>query len=140
MDAKNNGVAEGDGATFGFWNATDRLFYRDDSFVHSRVYWARGNGWAISALIAAIEHSSPTAPHRAEYIAVFKQHAAKLLETQDSDGSGGFWHASLLNGSGYPVPETTGTASFAYALAWGVNNGLLPAKNYLPALHTTWSW
>ena len=48
------------------------------------------------------------------YIAVYKQLAAELLKTMDADGNDSFWHASLLNGSGYPVPETSGTASFAY--------------------------
>ena len=43
-DTENRGVAEGDGATFGLWNASDRLFYRDDSFIFSRAYWGRGNG------------------------------------------------------------------------------------------------
>jgi rhamnogalacturonyl hydrolase YesR len=137
MDAKNRGVAEGDGATFGFWNGSDSLFYRDDSFVYSRVYWGRGNGWAISALVAAIEHGEPSDPHRAEYTLVFTQLAAELLQLQGSDGA---WRASLLNVSGYPLPETTGTASFAYGLAWGVNAGLLPASTYLPTVTKAWAW
>jgi rhamnogalacturonyl hydrolase YesR len=33
--------------TFGFWNTTDHLFYRDDRFVHTQIYWGRGNGWAM---------------------------------------------------------------------------------------------
>eukprot|EP01051_Picozoa_sp_SAG22_P007326 SAG22_NODE_512_length_9579_cov_27.293143_2_plen_203_part_00 len=123
-------------------NETDRLFYRDDSFVHSRVYWARGNGWAFSALVAAIEHTPPGGPHRAEYIAIFKQHAAEILKTMDADGAGSWWHASLICGDclEYPWPETTGSASFAYGMAWGINNGLLPAATYLPAVHTAWKW
>ena len=115
-DAKNRGVAEGDGKTFGFWNASDRLFYRDDRFIFSRTYWGRGNGWAISALVAALEHGEASDPHRNRYTQVYTELAAELLKLQGSDGA---WHASLLDVSGYPVPETTGTASFAYGLVRG---------------------
>ena len=31
-------------SSYGFWNASDSLFYRDDRFVGSRIYWGRGNG------------------------------------------------------------------------------------------------
>ena len=163
-DAKNRGVAEGDGKTFGFWNASDRLFYRDDRFIFSRTYWGRGNGWAISALVAALEHGEASDPHRNRYTQVYTELAAELLKLQGSDGA---WHASLLDVSGYPVPETTGTASFAYGLvrhcllfdggcsnllfrqlahlnwclqAWGVNNELLPVATYAPAVRKAWSW
>ena len=68
----------------------------------------------------------------------------------------GAWRSSLLNvtaGGGAcswgaktgrsmcePVPETTGTANFAFALAWGVNSGILPADEYLPAVARAWAW
>ena len=83
-DAENRGVAEGHGKTFGFWNASDRLFYRDDSFIFSRVYWGRGNGWAIMALVAAIEHGGDVDPHRAAYLAIYRQLAAELLQVRTS--------------------------------------------------------
>ena len=37
--------------TFGFWNATECLFYRDERFLGSDVFWGRGNGWAIGGLV-----------------------------------------------------------------------------------------
>ena len=33
------------GGAYQFWNVSDHLFYRDDRFLHSQVYWGRGNGW-----------------------------------------------------------------------------------------------
>lgn len=81
-DAKNRGVAEGDGRTFGFWNASDRLFYRDDSFIFSRVYWGRGNGWAIMALVAAMEHDGGTDPHHLVYLTIYKELASELLQVR----------------------------------------------------------
>ena len=38
------------------------------------------------------------------------------------------------------MPETTGTASFAYAIAWGINNGVLRAEQYQPAVSKAWDW
>jgi unsaturated rhamnogalacturonyl hydrolase len=38
------------------------------------------------------------------------------------------------------VPETTGTASFAYAIAWGINNGVLRAEQYQQAVSKAWDW
>lgn len=38
------------------------------------------------------------------------------------------------------MPETTGTASFAYALAWGINRGILSADEYQPAVLKAWGW
>ena len=81
-DAKNRGVAEGNGRTFGFWNASDRLFYRDDSFIFSRVYWGRGNGWAIMALVAAMEHDGGTDPHHPTYLSIFRDLAAELVQVR----------------------------------------------------------
>ena len=81
-DAQNRGVAEGNGRTFGFWNASDHLFYRDDSFIFSRVYWARGNGWAIMALVAAIEHASDTDPHHVVYRSIYRELAAQVVEVR----------------------------------------------------------
>ena len=120
--------------TFSFWNTTDSLFYRNGPRDH--VYWARGNGWAISALVSAIEHGLHD-PYRARYIDIYKLQAAELKAIQGADGA---WFSSLLDGKGYPVPETTGTANFAYALAWGVNAKLLPAAEYLPVVEKAWAW
>ena len=138
--------------TYQFWNASDFLFYRDDRYLGTQIYWSRGNGWAISALVAALEWGITSDPHYKVYLGIFKQHAAKLKSIQYADGA---WRSSLLNvtadggacswssGKGIPcdpVPETTGTANFCYALAWGINNGILPSGTFLPVVAKAWSW
>ena len=37
------------------------------------------------------------------------------------------------------VKETSGTALFVYGMAWGVRNGLLDRKEYLPVLLKAWN-
>ena len=139
-------------STYQFWNTSDELFYRDDRFLGTQVYWSRGNGWAISAVVASLEWGVSADPHYEVYLGIFKQHAAKLKSIQYPDGA---WRSSLLNvtanggacgwsgGKGVPcnpVPETTGTANFCYALAWGINSGILPSDDYLPVVTKAWAW
>lgn len=40
----------------------------------------------------------------------------------------GHWHASLLDSGNYPAPETSATGFITYALAYGINVGLLPSQ------------
>jgi rhamnogalacturonyl hydrolase YesR len=35
--------------------------------------------------------------------------------------------------------ETTGTAMFVYAMAWGINNGILSKKKYRPIVLKGWN-
>ena len=37
------------------------------------------------------------------------------------------------------MPETSGTAFFCYALAWGINNETLDRDTYLPAVQKAWT-
>eukprot|EP01052_Picozoa_sp_SAG31_P024500 SAG31_NODE_2089_length_6472_cov_4.907893_4_plen_590_part_00 len=118
------------------WNESDSLFYRDDNYAQSTVYWARGDGWAFAALVSAIEYGYHD-PHRHEYERIFAKLAGRLGELQSPDGA---WRPSLLNASGFPVPETTGTANFAYGLAYGINSGLLSASRYRAVVEKAWHW
>ena len=140
------------GATYGFWNKSDNLFYRDDRFLGTQVYWGRGNGWAMAALVSALEFGQGSDPHWNTYLDFYLKHAAKLKSLQFDDGA---WRSSLLNvtadggacGWGKtprdpckPIAETTGTANFCYGLAWGINAGLLPAAEYTPVVAKAWNW
>ena len=53
-----------------------------------------------------------------------------LTPRRRRQGSDGAWRPSLLNASGFPVAETTGTANFAYGFAWGIRTGLLPCVTH----------
>ena len=123
-------------ASYSLWNESDDLFYRDESDLGNMIYWSRGNGWAINTLVSAIEHG-PADPHRADYARIFLKHAAKLKALQGGDGA---WRASLLDEAGYPLGETTGTANFVHAFAWGINAGLLTAAEYLSVVEKGWVW
>ena len=127
--------ARGGVAGRGLYNPLAGLWYRDASDIGSATFWSRGNGWAFAALAKVLAQLPATDPHRAEYLQVYKRMALSILATQRPDG---FWNVDLLNPFDHGGPETSGTSLFTYGLAWGINNGVLPAKVYQPAVERAW--
>ena len=75
-------------------------------------------------------------PSRPKYVEQFKEMAQKIASLQQPDG---LWRSGLLDEEAYPVPEVSGSGFFTYAIAWGVNNGLLDRKVYMPVLRKAWA-
>eukprot|EP00041_Stephanoeca_diplocostata_P023072 m.560978 g.560978 ORF g.560978 m.560978 type:complete len:349 (+) comp22212_c2_seq36:575-1621(+) len=123
--------------TYAFWSDEYHLFYRDDRFLKSTTFWGRGNGWAMGALVAALQNSPASDPHTDVYKSMFKAQAAELKSIQGDDG---VWRSSLLNVSGYPTPETTGSSLFTFGLAYGINSGILSRDDYLPVVTKAWNF
>jgi len=134
---------------FAFYSPGDSLFYRDDSYIGARdpagekIFWARGNGWALAALAYALQWLPAGWGRRAEYAGKFVVLAERLRSlhaAHQAAGSApdGCWRASLTNPGRFPNPETTGTALFTYGMAWGVNHGYLRARDFEPVLASAW--
>lgn len=127
----------------GLFNPEDGLWWRDADFVppHAApngedVYWSRGNGWVVAALVRVLDLTPQDLPHREQYVQDYLAMMKALPPLQREDG---FWNASLHDPSHYGGKETTGTALFAYGMAWGVNQGLLDAKVYKPIIAKAWN-
>jgi unsaturated rhamnogalacturonyl hydrolase len=121
----------------------DHLWWRDaryDPPVVSpsgyMVYWSRGNGWVVAAHVRTLQHLPDTDPHYAEYMQTFQQTAASLKERQRTDG---FWNSNLDDPDHCGGKETSGTAFFTYATAWGVNNGCLDGATYRQVVEKAWN-
>lgn len=121
--------------TLGLWNASEGLWWRDQTFAGTNTYWSRGNGWVIAALARVLTALPATDPHRAAYVQTMQQMAATLKADQQADG---FWYVNLADPTEYPGPETSGTALFTYALAWGIANGILDSATYMPVVLKAW--
>lgn len=121
--------------TRGLWNADLGLWWRDQSFAGKNIYWSRGNGWVLAALARTLDVLPATDSHRAEYVQTFRQMAAALKTAQQPSG---FWYVNLHDATQFPGPETSGTAFFAYGIAWGVNHGLLDAATHTPVATKAW--
>ena len=126
----------------GLYNPQDKLWWRDKDFVPpykepngEDCYWSRGNGWVVAALVRVLDSMPKDAPHRAEYQTMFLDMMKALPPLQRPDG---FWNVSLHDPTNFGGKEMTGTALFVYGMAWGVNQGLLDAKQYKPIIAKAW--
>lgn len=120
----------------GLFDPSTGLWWRDGSFVGSGIYWSRGNGWAMAALVKVLSVLPRTDPWWEDFAAIFEAMAAALAQVQRSDG---FWNVDLRNPADHPGPESSGTAFFAYGMAWGILNGLLDEGTYLPIVERAWT-
>jgi len=125
-----------------FWDADESLLHRDRRYLRMRdpnghkVFWSRGNGWVFAAFARILPRLPKEHASRPRYIERFRLMAARLAELQQAAG---YWTSSLTNAAISPTPETSGTAFFAYGLAWGINAGLLDREAYLPVVARAWS-
>lgn len=123
------------------FDASAGLWYRDENYVEERtgddrkVFWSRGNGFVMASLVRTLDHLRADSPYRAAYEEMLVAMAAAVAPVQRSDG---LWNTNLANPDGPPGPEASGTALFAYALAKGINDNLLPRGVYLPVVERAW--
>ena len=118
------------------------LYFRDATFLGKHeangrgLFWSRGNGWVMAGLARVLEEMPEDYPSRPKYIAQFKEMAAEIASLQGKDG---LWRPGLLDAQAYPLPENSGSAFFAYALAYGIRTGILDRGEYLPILEKAWA-
>ncbi|MFZ1292432.1 MAG: glycoside hydrolase family 88 protein [Melioribacteraceae bacterium] len=120
----------------------DSLFFRDDRFFDKRspngkkIFWGRGNGWVIAGLARMLNVIPKSDSSRIKFEVQFRQVAHKLLRIQREDG---LWSASLYDPDEPPLGESSGSSFFTFALAWGINNGLIQADIFEPAVKKAWT-
>jgi len=126
------------------WVEDEKLFLRDERFKDEnhrdadgdRIYWSRANGWVIGGLVRWLESVPADFAGRAFYVDLFQKMAGRVAGLQQEDG---LWRASLLDPEAYPEAETSGSVFYVYALAWGINHGLLDRDTYLPHVLKGWA-
>ncbi|MCH3982568.1 MAG: glycoside hydrolase family 88 protein [Prevotella sp.] len=131
------------------WKATsellydkgEHLFYRDVRYIGQKeangkkIFWGRGAGWVAAGLANLLRILPRGDKNRKFYEDLFVENCTRLAELQCADG---YWHASLLDPDSYPSPETSATGFITYALAYGVNQGLLDKGKFLPVIIKGW--
>jgi rhamnogalacturonyl hydrolase YesR len=100
-----------------------------------KIFWSRGNGWVMGGLVRVLKELPKDWPSRDFYIQNYKEMAAKIATLQRADG---LWRASLLDPASYPGGEASGSGFYCYALAWGINSGILDKTTYLPVVEKAW--
>ena len=123
------------------YDRSERLYFRDNWYFARReangqkVFWSRGNGWVMGGLVRVLDYMPKDSPARPRFVEQYTELAARVVSLQQPDG---LWRASLLDPAAYPAKETSGSSLFCYALAWGVNHGILPSEPYREASLRAW--
>jgi unsaturated rhamnogalacturonyl hydrolase len=124
------------------YDKNEHLYARDADYLTKteangkRMFWGRGNGWVMGGLARTLEYLPKDDPARERYVTQLREMAAKVASLQGKDG---LWRAGLLDQENYDLPEISGSALMTYALAWGVNEGVLDRKVYKPVIAKAWA-
>jgi len=129
--------------TNGLYSMMDKLWWRDKDFVPpykepngEDCYWSRGNGWVLAALVRSMDFLPRNSTYKKEFLNTYKDMVDALVACQRKDG---FWNVSLHDSTHFGGKEVSGTALFVYGIAWGINNGTLSKKKYLPVVMKAWT-
>jgi rhamnogalacturonyl hydrolase YesR len=127
----------------------EHLFYRDLRYVPDteytefsseangkKIFWGRGNGWVLAGLARVLDELPEDYSERPFYIDLYKKMAARIAALQQGDG---LWRASLLDPEAYPGGEASGSGFYVFALAWGINNGVLDRERYIDTVRKGWA-
>ncbi|WP_420154251.1 glycoside hydrolase family 88/105 protein [Siphonobacter sp.] len=129
------------------YNSEERLYARDASYLVNsqgegkreangkKVFWSRGNGWVMGGLVKVLQELPKNHPTRDFYLTQYKQMSDRLASLQQADG---LWRSSLLDPDSFPGGEGSGTGFDCYALAWGVNQGILDKAKFKPVVQKAW--
>lgn len=127
----------------GLYSGTEHLWWRDKNFVPpykepngQDCFWSRGNGWVMAALVRVLSWLPVGDAHRAEYLQNYLEMVKAVVPLQRPDG---FWNVSLHDSTHFGGKELTGTALFTYGIAWGIREGWLDGKTYLPVVARAWN-
>lgn len=124
------------------YDPEEHLYFRDSSYFDKReangrkLFWSRGNGWVMGGIARVLDYMPRNYPTRSAYVQQFREMAAAVSKLQGDDG---LWRSGLLDPRAYPLPEVSGSAFLTYALAWGVNRGILDRKIYAPVVKKAWA-
>jgi hypothetical protein len=91
----------------------------------------------VGGLARILRYMPDDWPTRGQYEALFRMMCERLRRLQMDSGG---WASSLA----YPEKfdnetEASGTAFFIYAIAWGINSGLLDRPRYGPVVEKGWA-
>ena len=129
--------------TNGLYSTEDHLWWRDKDFVPpykepngENCYWSRGNGWVVAALVRTMQFLPKNSKYQKEYLNTMNEMFEALVPLQRRDG---FWNVSLRDSTHFGGKEATGSALFVYGMAWGINEGVISKKTYLPVVVKAWN-
>jgi hypothetical protein len=106
------------------YNKSERLFNNGTG-----AYSTLDNALFLAGLVKKMQNQRSATDEQ-----LFREIASRFVELQQPNG---LWKDSLLDPSSHNVDADT-ESYICYALAWGLNNGLLSRKQYLDAVQHAW--
>ncbi len=106
------------------------FFHREDA----PFYWGRGNGWAASAMTEILQVLPKEHSKYPELVGAYKKMMDALKQYQ---GKSCMWHQLIDEPESFAEPSCTGM--FLYAMATGVDLGILSEETYLPVIEKAWN-
>ena len=121
------------------------LYFRDGKYVYpkhktsngKKDFWARGDGWVLAGLAKVLQDMPKNYRHREFFVRKYQRLAEAVARIQQPEG---YWTRSMMDPEHAPGPETSGTAFFAYGMAWGINNGYLLPYQFRPVVDKAWRY
>jgi unsaturated rhamnogalacturonyl hydrolase len=129
------------------YDKEERLYARDASYLINekgegkleangkKIFWSRGNGWVGGGLARLLSELPKNHPKRAFYLTQYREMMERIASIQQPDG---LWRSSLLDPDAFPGGEASGSGFHIYAMAWGIDNKVLPRDKFLPVVEKGW--
>jgi len=123
------------------YDKEEKLYFRDDRFFKEKspngkkIFWSRGDGWVMGGLVKVLQAMPENYKHYPFYLNLYKEMSQKIMSIQTKEG---YWTSNLADPKHYGGKETSGTAFFCYALAWGINNKILSGDDYRQCVLKSW--
>jgi unsaturated rhamnogalacturonyl hydrolase len=114
------------------WDATHQLAWADPKTGASPHFWSRAIGWYAMGLVDVLAVMPADDPRRPELVTLLRKVAAGILRYQDPK-TGVWWQVTDEAYKPGNFPEASASCMFVYALARGVNEGVLPRSD-VPAI------
>lgn len=125
------------GLLYHAWDESRKQPWADKTTGTSHIFWARGMGWYMMALVDSLQYYPKNDPGRARLLTILGRTAAAVVHYQDKRT--GLWYQVMdkpeAEGNYF---EASATCMFAYALQKGVRLGYLP-PSYSEDAARAWS-
>ncbi|HEY3989786.1 MAG TPA: glycoside hydrolase family 88 protein [Acidobacteriaceae bacterium] len=107
------------------WDESRKQAWADKVTGTSDIFWARGMGWYMMALVDTLPYFPKSDPNRATLLAILNRTVAAVVRYQDKQT--GLWYQVLDRpGAQGNYFESSAACMFTYALQKGVRLGYLP--------------
>ena len=115
------------GLLYHAWDESRKQPWSNKATGASPVFWARGMGWYMMALVDTLPYYPQNDPGRARLIAILNRAAEAIVRVQDAQS--GLWYQVLDRpGAKDNYFESSAACMFAYALQKGIRLSYLSPK------------